>query len=42
MLPKIVPTGNLQPMDITRIKLFDKIVPIFTKGEMPDGKKVAI
>jgi putative spermidine/putrescine transport system substrate-binding protein len=41
MLPKIVPTGNLQPMDITRIKLFDKIVPIFTKGEMPDGKKVS-
>jgi putative spermidine/putrescine transport system substrate-binding protein len=41
MLPKIVPTGNLQPMDITKIKLFDKIVPIFTRGEMPDGKKVS-
>ena len=41
MLPKIVPTGNLQPMDITRIKLFDKVVPIFTKGEMPNGAKVA-
>ncbi len=42
MLPKIVPTGNLQPMEITRIKLFDKIVPIFTKGEMPGGQKVSI
>jgi putative spermidine/putrescine transport system substrate-binding protein len=42
MLPKIVPSGNLQPMDTKKIKLFDKIVPIFTKGEMPNGKKVAI
>jgi putative spermidine/putrescine transport system substrate-binding protein len=42
MLPKLVPTGNLQPMDITRIKLFDKVVPIFTRGEMPDGKKVSL
>jgi putative spermidine/putrescine transport system substrate-binding protein len=42
MLPKIVPSGNLQPMDTKKIKLFDKIVPIFTKGEMPNGKKVAL
>jgi len=42
MLPKIVPSGNLQPMDTKKIKLFDKIVPIFTKGEMPNGKKVAV
>ncbi len=41
MLPKIVPSGNLQPMDTKKLKLFDKIVPIFTKGEMPNGKKVA-
>src|SRR6201994_4792571 len=27
---KIFPTGVLQPMDTKRIKLFDKIVPIFT------------
>jgi putative spermidine/putrescine transport system substrate-binding protein len=42
MLPKLVPSGGLQPMDITRIKLFEKIVPIFTKGEMPDGSKVSL
>jgi len=42
MLPKIIPTGNFQPMDITRITLFEKVVPIFTKGEMPDGKKVSL
>ena len=41
MLPKIVPTGNFQPMDIQRIKLFDKVVPIFTRGEMPNGQKVS-
>jgi putative spermidine/putrescine transport system substrate-binding protein len=40
MLAKIVPSGNLQPMDTAKIKLFDKIVPIFTKGEL-DGKKIA-
>jgi putative spermidine/putrescine transport system substrate-binding protein len=40
MLPKIVPSGNLQPMDTQKIKLFDKIVPIFTKGEF-SGKKIS-
>src|ERR1700741_222011 len=40
MLAKIVPSGNLQPMDTQKIKLFDKIVPIFTKGEL-GGKKIA-
>lgn len=39
MLAKIVPSGNLQPMDTKKIKLFDKIVPIFTKGEVA-GKKI--
>jgi putative spermidine/putrescine transport system substrate-binding protein len=40
MLAKIVPSGNLQPMDIKKIKLFDEIVPIFTKGEIAPGKKI--
>jgi putative spermidine/putrescine transport system substrate-binding protein len=40
MLPKIIPSGNMQPMDTKKIKLFDKIVPIFTKGELA-GKKIA-
>jgi len=42
MLKKIVPLGNLRGIDTTRIKNYDKIVPIFTKGELPGGKKVAL
>ncbi len=41
MLKKIVPSGNLRGMDTSKIKYYDKIVPIFTKGELPDGTKVA-
>jgi len=41
MLKKIVPSGNLRGIDTTRIKYYDQIVPIFTKGELPGGKKVA-
>jgi putative spermidine/putrescine transport system substrate-binding protein len=41
MLKKIVPSGNLRGIDTTRIKYYDNIVPIFTKGELPGGKKVA-
>ncbi len=41
MLKKIVPSGNLKGMDVTKIKYYDQIVPIFTKGELPDGTKVA-
>ena len=40
MLKKIVPSGNLQPMDTKKIKLFDKVVPIFTTGQLPSGKKI--
>ena len=39
MLKKIVPSGNLQGMDINKIKLYDKITTVFTKGEV-DGKKI--
>ena len=42
MLKKIVPSGNLRGIDTTKIKYYDEIVPIFTKGELPDGKKVAM
>ena len=42
MLKKIVPSGNLRGIDTTKIKYYDKIVPIFTKGELPGGKKVAM
>ena len=41
MLKKIVPSGNLKGMDTRKVKLYDRIVPIFTKGELPDGKKTA-
>ena len=41
MLKKIVPSGNLRGMDTKKIKLYDEIVPIFTKGELPDGTKTS-
>jgi putative spermidine/putrescine transport system substrate-binding protein len=41
MLKKIVPAGHLRGMDAKKIKLFDEIVPIFTKGALPDGTKTS-
>ena len=41
MLKKIVPSGNLRGMDVSKVKDYDKIVPIFTKGELPDGNKIS-
>ncbi len=38
-LKKFVPTGNLMGMDAKRIKEFDNITSVFTKGEI-DGKKI--
>lgn len=32
-LPLVIPSGNLQPIDVSRIKNFDKIVSFFTTGE---------
>ena len=31
----------MQPVELKRIKLWDQVVPIFTKGEYPDGRKVS-
>jgi len=42
MLKKIVPSGVLRGMDVTKIKQYDNIVPIFTKGELPNGSKVSL
>src|SRR5882757_412599 len=39
-LRKVIPSGNLLGMDARRIKYADKITPIFTKGELPSGKKI--
>jgi putative spermidine/putrescine transport system substrate-binding protein len=37
-IKKVFPTGVMQPMDAKKIKLYDKIVPIFTKGRLtPDS-----
>ena len=37
-IKKVFPTGVMQPMDAKKIKLFDKIVPIFTNGKLtPDS-----
>jgi putative spermidine/putrescine transport system substrate-binding protein len=41
MLKKIVPSGNLRGMDISKVKNYDKIVPIFTKGELPNGDQTS-
>ncbi|OSP55370.1 PotD/PotF family extracellular solute-binding protein [Pseudoruegeria sp. SK021] len=38
---KVWPTGNLQAMDVSRIDLFDKIVPIFTTGKLTPESTVA-
>lgn len=39
-LPLVVPSGNIQPIDIKKIKQFGKITPIFTTGELAPGAKV--
>ena len=39
-LPLIIPSGNLQPIEIKRIKEFDKVTPLFTTGELYPGAKV--
>jgi hypothetical protein len=37
----LLPKGTLHPMEVKKIKLWDKVVPIFSKGEYPDGRKVS-
>jgi len=37
----LIKRGTLQPMAVEKIKLWDKVVPIFTKGTYPDGRKVS-
>src|SRR5215469_16478565 len=39
-LKKVIPSGNLVGMDARRIKHADRITRIFTKGELPNGKKI--
>ena len=39
-LKKLVPSGNMLAMDGNRIKNFDKITPVFTRGALPSGKVI--
>ena len=39
-LKKLVPSGNILALDARKIKEFDNITPVFTKGETPGGKKI--
>jgi ABC-type sugar transport system permease subunit len=41
MLAKIIPTGNMRGLDVKRIGNYERIVPIFTKGILPDGQAVS-
>src|SRR6476620_5480269 len=39
-LKKLVPSGNIFALESKKIKQFDNITPVFTKGETPGGKKI--
>src|SRR5436190_10539806 len=39
-LKKLVPSGNIFALDAKKIKEFNNITPVFTKGELPNGKKI--
>src|SRR5258708_8099206 len=39
-LRKLVPSGNIFALDAKKIKEFDNITPVFTKGQLPNGKKI--
>ena len=40
-IKKVFPTGVLQPLDVKKIKLYDKIVPIFTTGHLTPETPIA-
>ena len=39
-LKKLIPSGNIQPLSAKKIKEFDNITPVFTKGQLPSGKRI--
>ena len=39
-LPLVFPSGNLQPLEVKRIKNWDKIVSYFTTGKFDNGARV--
>jgi putative spermidine/putrescine transport system substrate-binding protein len=38
---KVFPAGVLQPMDVSKIKYFGEIVPLFITGKLTPGSKIA-
>lgn len=40
-LPLVVPSGNLMPLDVSRITEFDSISPIFTTGKLTEESVIA-
>lgn len=38
---KVFPAGVMQPMDVSRIKYYDKIVPLFINGKLKADSKIA-
>ncbi len=39
-LKKLIPSGNIRPLEAKKIKQFDNITPVFTKGQLPNGQKI--
>jgi putative spermidine/putrescine transport system substrate-binding protein len=39
-LKKLVPSGNILGLNAKKIKEFDNITPVFTKGQLPNGKVI--
>src|SRR6195256_4952335 len=39
-LKKLIPSGNIFALDAKKIKEFENITPVFTKGQLPNGKKI--
>ena len=39
-LKKLIPSGNIQGLSAKKIKEFNNITPVFTKGQLPNGKKI--
>ncbi len=35
-----MPSGNIKSLDAKKIKEFDNITPVFTKGQLPNGKVI--
>src|SRR5690606_35465980 len=41
ILKKVFPAGVIQPMDTSKLKYYDKIVPLFITGKLTPGSEIA-